>query len=192
MYGWRLRLLLLPYLDCGFAHWHKDFTAACKICLNIPEMKMCYNVQWHSKAHCNMWIATAGVIFPFLAMLPEVLLASLTGSVLAWLTWGKLPTEATPVASPFLLPWACPRTAVLCACTADSTAAGQGSQAQSSTHMKQRADQGQNCAFMECRDSWKVAPLLGFRAPIVSLCCKNGEQTLTKNSPQLLWQGFHV
>lgn len=57
-------LFLLLYLHCGIAHWHKDSTAACRISLNIPELKMCYNMQWHSKFHCNIWIVTAEVLLP--------------------------------------------------------------------------------------------------------------------------------
>lgn len=140
----------LPLL--GIAHWHEDSTAACKICLTIPELKICYNVQWHSKFHCNIWIVTAEVLFPFLAVLS--LSASLTGSVLAssgsilepagtdsdmgeasGTSLQKHPCSFSPSQT-------CPGPVVLCASTADSTAAGQGSQARAAHTWNKAQDQG--------------------------------------------------
>lgn len=208
-YGWRLCLLLLLCLHRGIAHWHKDFTAACKICLNIPELKMCYNVQWHSKLHCNIWRATAAVLFPFLAVLSQKSCQhhwqarSWPAVGPSWsrleltLMWGKLlaPFYTSHPCSLSLSPsQTCPRTTVLCACTAGSTAAAQGFQAQSSTHMKQRPKSRkklQSAVFYGVQGQLKSGSSVGIRAPVVSLCCKNGGQTPTQNSPQMLWQGFH-
>jgi len=73
----------MPCHHDGFVHWHKDFAAACKICVNVAELKKCSNMQWYSKCQCSTWIATAA-FFPILNyVIPEVLPPSLMGSALA-------------------------------------------------------------------------------------------------------------
>ncbi|PKU43349.1 hypothetical protein llap_6351 [Limosa lapponica baueri] len=95
-----------------------------------------------------------------------------------------------PPLQPRLLhtPKTCCSNPIPSACIADSTAAGQGSQAKSSTHMMPTADQGQNSTSVECRDSRKGADPAGSKAPMASLCCKNCRHTLSQNGPEEPWQ----